>query len=78
MLRRKKETSDLNGRIWSEPILAQIRCDDSDLMFFAKNKPILALVDPMDMWNDREMWQNASDAIISPTYATRYVTSQNL
>ena len=42
MLGRKKETSDLKGRIWSEPILAQIRCDDSDLMFFAKNETILA------------------------------------
>ena len=42
-----------------------------------KYKPILALVDPMDMWNDREMWHNASDAVISHTYATRYATSQN-
>ncbi len=71
MLGRKKETSDLNGRIWSEPILAQIRCDHSDLMFVAKNEAILALDGPMDLWNDREMWQNASDAIISPTYATQ-------
>ena len=63
------------GRIWSEPKSAQIRCDASDLMFLAKNEPILALDHPMDLRDDRKMWQNASDAIIFSTCASRYSTS---
>jgi hypothetical protein len=66
------------GQIWFKPKLAQIRSDHSDLMFLAKNEPILALEHPRDLRDDRKMWQNASDAIISSTYNSQYNMSQNL
>ena len=66
------------GQIWSKPKLAQIRSDHSNLMFLAKNEPILALEHPRDLRDDRKIWQNASDAIISSTYKSQYHTSQNL